>query len=88
MQPPEGEAFHLQGEFVEVEPPRRLSYTFRWEEPTPDDTETLATLTLENHGEQTRLEIEQGPFRTEERRELHRNGWSDSVEKLQRLAAD
>ncbi|NDU79095.1 SRPBCC domain-containing protein, partial [Actinomadura sp. DSM 109109] len=46
MQPPEGDVFHLSGEFLEVEPPDRLSYTFRWEEPTPDDRQTVVTLTL------------------------------------------
>ena len=30
MQPPEGELFYLNGEFLEVEPPTRLAYTFRW----------------------------------------------------------
>ena len=40
MQPPDGEAFHLRGEFREVDPPRRLVYTFEWEEPDPDDRET------------------------------------------------
>jgi uncharacterized protein YndB with AHSA1/START domain len=87
MQPPEGEAFHLQGEFVEVDSPRKLSYTFRWEEPNPDDTETIATLTLEDLEQGTRLEVEQGSFTTEERRELHRNGWSEALEKLRQLTA-
>ena len=35
MQPPEGEAFHLSGEFIEIDPPTRLVYTFRWDEPDP-----------------------------------------------------
>jgi uncharacterized protein YndB with AHSA1/START domain len=35
MQPPEGELFYLSGEFLEVDPPTRLAYTFRWEDPTP-----------------------------------------------------
>jgi uncharacterized protein YndB with AHSA1/START domain len=30
MQPPDGEPFHLRGEFREVDPPRRLVYTFEW----------------------------------------------------------
>ena len=46
MQPPEGELFHLAGEYVEVEPPSRLAYTFRWEPPDPDDRETVARLVL------------------------------------------
>ena len=42
MQPPEGgELFHLAGEYVEVHPPTRLVYTFRWEPPDPDDRETV-----------------------------------------------
>ena len=42
MQPPEGELFHLAGEYLEVQPPTRLAYTFRWEPPDPDDRETVA----------------------------------------------
>jgi uncharacterized protein YndB with AHSA1/START domain len=34
MQPPDGEAFHLSGEFRQVDPPTRLAYIFRWEHPT------------------------------------------------------
>jgi uncharacterized protein YndB with AHSA1/START domain len=82
MQPPEGEAFHLRGEFREVEPPRRLAFTFIWEEPDPDDQETLVTLTLEDLGGSTRLIVDQGLFATEGRLELHRNGWSESFERL------
>ena len=33
MQPPDGELFHLAGEFLEIDPPHRLAYSFRWEEP-------------------------------------------------------
>jgi uncharacterized protein YndB with AHSA1/START domain len=46
MQPPDGELFHLSGEFREVDPPARLAYTFRWEEPTPHDRETVVTLSF------------------------------------------
>lgn len=83
MAPPDGEPFHLSGEFLEIDPPWRLVYTFRWEEPAPDDRETVADLALGSTGEATRLALSQGPFLTEERRELHRNGWTESFEKLQ-----
>jgi uncharacterized protein YndB with AHSA1/START domain len=85
MQPPDGELFHLHGEFREVEPPSRLAYTFVWEPPDPDDRETVVTLTLRDRGEQTEVSLNQGEFATEERRTLHEGGWSDSFEKLEQL---
>ena len=83
MAPPDGEPFHLSGEFLEIDPPWRLVYTFLWEEPTPDDRETVVDLSLGSTGEATRLVLSQGPFLTDERRELHRSGWTESFEKLQ-----
>ncbi len=85
MQPPAGDAFHLSGEFLEVDPPQRLAYTFTWEEPTPDDRETVVVLTLRDSGTGTEVTLTQGEFATEERLELHRAGWSDSFEKLREL---
>ena len=83
MTPPDGEPFHLSGEFLEIDPPWRLVYTFRWEEPAPDDRETVVDLSLGSAGKGTRLVLSQGPFLTEERLALHRNGWTESFEKLQ-----
>jgi uncharacterized protein YndB with AHSA1/START domain len=85
MQPPEGEAFHLSGELLEIAPPSRLVYTFRWDEPTPDDRETTVTLSLNAIGDATEVSLSQGEFATEERVALHRSGWTDSFEKLRAL---
>jgi uncharacterized protein YndB with AHSA1/START domain len=82
MQPPHGDAFHLRGEFREVDPPRRLVYTFVWEEPDPDDQETVVTLSFLG-GEATKLVVDQGPFATEARRALHEAGWTESLERLE-----
>ena len=46
MQPPEGDPFYLTGAFREVDPPARLAYTFEWEDPDPDDVETLVELSF------------------------------------------
>jgi uncharacterized protein YndB with AHSA1/START domain len=85
MQPPGGNRFHLAGEFLEIEPPRRLVYTFRYEEPDPDDRQTVVALSLEEVGHATEVALWQGDFATEGRLELHRSGWTDSLEKLREL---
>ena len=85
MQPPDGDLFHLAGEFREIEAPHRLSYSFRWEEPDPDDRETVVTLSLEDLGHATEVSLSQEVFATEARLELHRNGWTEGLVKLREL---
>jgi uncharacterized protein YndB with AHSA1/START domain len=87
MQPPEGDLYHLSGEFREVEPPERLSYTFNWEPPAPDDRETVVMMTFDNRDGSTLLTVRQEGFATAERLALHRDGWSDSLDSLQELLA-
>ena len=82
MQPPEGDLFHLRGEYLEVDPPHRLAFTFEWEEPHSDDRETLVTSTFEPVEGGTRLVLDQGTFATEDRSELHRGGWTDTLDRL------
>jgi uncharacterized protein YndB with AHSA1/START domain len=82
MQPPDGDLFCLAGEFLEIESPRRLVYTFRWEEPDPDDRETVVSLSLRNRTDATEVSLSQGEFATEARLALHRSGWMDSLDSL------
>lgn len=85
MQPPEGDPFYLTGEFREVDPLARLVFTFIWEDPDPDDVEYLVSLSFRDLGESTEIALTQGPFKTEGRRALHRDGWMESLDKLERL---
>jgi uncharacterized protein YndB with AHSA1/START domain len=85
MQPPDGEAFHLSGAYLEVQRPSRLSFTFRWEEPDPDDCETIVELSLQSQREASKLSLSQGEFATKGRLELHRSGWADSLGRLDAL---
>jgi uncharacterized protein YndB with AHSA1/START domain len=86
MQPPEGDLFYLAGEFVEVDPPERLSYTFRWEDPDPEDRDTVVTLSLRDIGAaRAELDLSQGDFATARRQALHEEGWTQSLNKLEEL---
>ena len=85
MQPPEGDPFYLTGEFREVDPPVRLGFTFVYEDPDPDDADTLVELSFHDLGESTEVVYTQGPFKTEARRVLHRDGWTDSFDKLEQF---
>lgn len=87
MQPPDAGSFHLRGRFREVEPPARLAFTFVWDPPDPDDVETVVELTFRAFGDATEVSLEQGEFRSEERRALHSDGWSESFEKLEDVLA-
>lgn len=88
MQPPDGAAFHLSGDFLEVQPPDRISFTFRWDEPDPDDRQTVVVLSLSTVGGATAVSLSQGEFATAGRLELHRRGWADSFEKLDVVLQD
>ena len=85
MQPPDGDLFYLSGEFREVDPPARLTYTFRWDPPDPDDRQTVVTLLLQDRAERTEVLLTQGEFATEERLELHEGGWNDSFGRLEQV---
>ena len=85
MQPPEGDHFYLGGEFRDVDPPGRLAFTFVYEDPDPDDVETLVELSFRDRDESTEVVLGQGLFKTEARRELHRVGWTDSFDRLERV---
>jgi uncharacterized protein YndB with AHSA1/START domain len=85
MQPPHGDLFYLAGEFQEVDPPARLTYTFRWDPPDPDDRQTVVTLSLEDRGERTEVLLTQGEFATHDRLALHEEGWMDSFGRLDQV---
>jgi uncharacterized protein YndB with AHSA1/START domain len=85
MQPPDGDVFHLSGEFRDVQPPARLAYSFRWDPPGPDDRETVVILSLEDRGDETKVRLTQGEFATEERYALHEAGWTESFDRLEQM---
>ena len=73
------------GEYREVEPERRLVFTWRWVL-TPE-RETLVTVELRPLPEGTELTLTHARFHDEAVRDDHREGWSGALAKLGTLLA-
>ena len=87
MRPAQGDAFHLTGTFRYVELPERLVFSFEWVPADPDDVETVADLSFALVDDSTEVSLVQRPFKTEERLALHREGWTESFDKLTQLVS-
>ncbi|MEY2426811.1 MAG: hypothetical protein QOI61_2383 [Actinomycetota bacterium] len=84
MRTPAREHFYLSGEFAKSTAcPPRIHVRFRGAR--PDDVETEVDLSFRALCRSMKVAFTQGPFKTEERRALHRDGWTDAFDKSERL---
>ncbi len=74
-----GAGMAVSGEYVSVEPPNRLAFTWRWDGETE---ETLVTLELVATGDGTRLALTHERFSDDADRDNHAKGWSDCLDRL------
>lgn len=89
MQQPDGERIAVYGVFREIQPPERISYTWRWEEDTPEaEIETLVTVEFHDRGNETELVLTHDLFASEESRAGHEGGWNSALDKLGRFLAE
>jgi uncharacterized protein YndB with AHSA1/START domain len=71
------------GVYREIEPNKRLVFTFTWDNEGPSaGIETLVTITFEERDGKTVQTFHQRPFRTVERRDSHVGGWTSAFDKL------
>jgi uncharacterized protein YndB with AHSA1/START domain len=76
------------GEFVEVEPPRRLVFTWGWTHRyavAPGSTRVVVTFHEEDGG--TRVVLRHYDLPTDEQRDQHRTGWAMYLDRLAVRAA-
>ncbi len=83
MKSAEGE-YHLSGEYEEIEPPRKLVFTWKWK--TSDET-TRVTIELRPQGDGTHLRLTHTGFPEAEQASSHNQGWSSSLNDLERYLA-
>lgn len=72
-----------RGEFLEVDPPRRLVHTWGWEGENPVAAgSTTVEYELTPEGEGTRLRFVHSGLRSEESKASHAHGWDHYFERL------
>lgn len=74
-----GSGMAVSGEYVSVEVPTRLVFTWRWD---GEDAETLVTLELSAAGDGTDVVLIHDQFVDEPTRDEHAQGWSDCLDRL------
>jgi uncharacterized protein YndB with AHSA1/START domain len=83
MKDPDGSSYVAIGEYREIEPPTRLSFTWRWEG-TPA-TDTLVTIELAPKNGGTEILLTHTLFESEEQRDGHLEGWNGCLAQLDAL---
>jgi uncharacterized protein YndB with AHSA1/START domain len=88
MRDPAGDVFAGGGEYREVDPPRRLVFTWTWDRPEAGEGTQLVEVDFTDNGNGTTtvVLINRG-LRDEQSRESHREGWDGSFDNLDRLLA-
>lgn len=83
-----GDAVEAGGEFVEVDPPHRLVFTWGWAgDPAVPPGSTRVVVTLEPEADGTRVVLRHHDLPGDEQREHHKEGWDAYLGRLARLAA-
>lgn len=86
MRREDGEVWTVRGVYQDVQPGKRLSMTWKWDEENPaDEQETLLTIDLAPHGGGTELTLTHERFTSEESRGNHEHGWNSLLDKMETL---
>jgi uncharacterized protein YndB with AHSA1/START domain len=84
---PDGRTFTAVGVFQVVERPRRLVYTWDWEEEANRLGETLVTVEFGALGDATEVVLTHERFPSAERRGGHEQGWQELLARLEQRYA-
>lgn len=81
----DGEKHQVGGVYREIEPVRRLVFSWAWH--TTPERESLVTVTLKPDGAGTLLTLHHQQFADDAARDGHRAGWTGTLDKLEQLFA-
>jgi len=81
----EGQVHTAVGTYREITPPRRLVYTWDWEEEDSRIGETLVTVEFTDLGETTDVVLTHELFPNAEAKASHEQGWASCLNRLEQL---
>jgi uncharacterized protein YndB with AHSA1/START domain len=83
-----GHRYFAFGEYIEVDPPRRLVFTFGWDRvPLVRLIDSLVTVEFRDRGDQTEVVITHERLGSRSLRTLHEGGWQACLANLRVLLA-
>ena len=82
----DGEAMTMRGQYRELQPDRKVVFTWRWEDDETWESHTsIVTVELQDRDGGTELRLTHERLPTEQSADNHTRGWSGALDKLQRL---
>lgn len=88
MSGPDGRKHVATGEYREIDPPRRLVFTWDWEDPDPTVGETLVTVEFRPLASATEVVVTHDRFAEAARKNRHRQGWVELLQLLERTVVE
>jgi uncharacterized protein YndB with AHSA1/START domain len=86
MRSPDGEEFGGRGEYLEIDPPSRLVFTWTWDGHEGHQGTQLVEVEFEERDDgTTTVVLTNRGLRDEESKRSHREGWEASLDNLERL---
>ena len=85
MRGAEGDHHTAYGEYREIDPPRRLVYTWDWKQEGDAMGETLITVEFSAHGDHTEVVMTHEKMPSIEMRDAHNQGWSSCLDRLEKI---
>jgi glutathione S-transferase len=77
----DGTRHHVTGQYREIDEPRRIVLTWRWES-APDSHESTVTVDFIERAGETDVVLTHHGLRTDQERDGHRHGWVGCLDKL------